>query len=435
METHLKHHWKFEESRGSIALDTSGKVDGILSSKVIRCQEDYGVHIDGSDDSYIIFSDGVGQFGANDFTVVLWLKTSEKYRYFDVIGNRTAGSHGNFFSIRMTGKHESWPEGMIVAEVDQDGQNYIELHSEKTGLNDENWHHIAVTRQGGSLKLYVDGTLSGQGTASGPVNIANGNPFKLGRSLQGVSDRFAPNAHYWDLRIYDIPLNESEVSSLSNCAWPDHQWKFDENSGPGADDFVGGVKGTLSPTVIRDAQGSRDVMSVQIDGSDDSFITFGDKVGQFGTSDFTVALWLQTSEKYRYFDLIGNRTAGSHGNFFCIRMTGKHESSPEGMIVAEVDQDGQNYIDLNSSKTGLNDGQWHHVAVTRQGVNLKLYVDGELSARKSASGIANIANGNPFKLGRSLQGVHDRFTPDARYGDLRVYKVALTDEQVWSLCY
>jgi hypothetical protein len=214
---------------------------------------------------------------------------------------------------------------------------------------------------------------------------------------------------------------------------PKHHWTFDENTGSVASDAVGSVNGTLSPKVIREAQGRIGSGAMHIDGSNDSFVTFGTSVGQFGINDFTVAFWLRTTETYKYFDLVGNRTAGSHGNFFCLRMTGRHESKPEGMVVAEVDQDGNNYIALESTKTGLNDGNWHHLAVARKGTSLKLYVDGALSAEGTASGVANISNGNEFKLGRSLVGVDDKFAPDAHYDDLRLYDVALPDEEIANL--
>jgi|GEM_PF-1916036 len=197
---------------------------------------------------------------------------------------------------------------------------------------------------------------------------------------------------------------------------------------------VSKIDGTLSNATL-DTQGPGGNTSVHINGSDNSFVSFGTQIGQFGTNDFTVAFWVQTTEAYRYFDLAGNRAAGSHGNFFCIRMTGKHESRPAGLIGSEVDQDqnGTNYIGVESKTAGFNDGKWHHIAAVRKGTSLKLYIDGVVSGNGSGQGVANIANGNAFKLGRSLVGVHDKFAADARYSDLRVYDTALNDSDISSL--
>jgi hypothetical protein len=200
-----------------------------------------------------------------------------------------------------------------------------------------------------------------------------------------------------------------------------HLWPLDEGSGLVAFDVVGNDNGALSPTATRVWPGWIGNGAVHLDGSDGSFVDFGTAVGQFGTNDFAVGLWFRTSEQLRYFDIVGNRTAGSHGNFFNLRMTGHHESAPEGRVTAEVDQDGTGYIAVDSSRVGLNDGLWHHAAAVRRGNRLTLYIDGQPSGDGTADVIANIQNGNPFKLGRSLQGVTDRFAPVADYADLRVY--------------
>ena len=213
-----KHYWGFDEANG-VATDATGNVNGILTNATRvpngRVSGGAVVHIDGSSNSFVSFGGGVGQFGTSDFTVALWLKTTEQHRYFDLVGNRTAGSHGNFFCLRMTGKHESVAAGRVSVEVDQDsrGTNYIPADSSITGLNDGNWHHVAAVRQGTSLKLYVDGKLSGQGNGSGVANIANGNPFKLGRSYMG-GNKFSPNAQYDDLCTYDVALSGEEISNL-----------------------------------------------------------------------------------------------------------------------------------------------------------------------------------------------------------------------------
>jgi len=171
---------------------------------------------------------------------------------------------------------------------------------------------------------------------------------------------------------------------------------------------------------------------VHINGSDNSFVEFDKELDQFGTGDFTVAFLINTKEQHRLFDIAGDRTAGSHGNFLAIRMTGNHESLPSGIVTAEIDQDGRgtNYISVRSSATGLNDGNWHEIAVVREEKTLKLYIDGKLSASKTGSGVANIDNNNPFKLGRSLVGYERKFAPDARYEDLCVFDVALTDTEI-----
>jgi hypothetical protein len=216
-----------------------------------------------------------------------------------------------------------------------------------------------------------------------------------------------------------------------------HRYKFDEKSGSIAFDHVktGAVNGVLSSTVNR-VKGILGRGAVQLTGQASSVVSFGGGVGQFGTSDFTVAFWLKTSETtLPLFDLVGNRSDGSCGNFFQTRMTGTHFIG-NGVIIAEIAQDGActNYIPINSGP-GFNDGQRHHVAVTRGGATMTLYVDGVQVASGSAAGTANVANSNLFKIGRSLNDpcCPGNFTPTATFDELRIYNRALTADQIEDL--
>jgi len=212
------HFWDFNEGRGRVARDQLGvprgrnKVDAyLINAYWQRLDIGYAVGITGNDNSYVTFGDSIGQFGREDFTVAFWVKTHDHLDLYDLIGNREAPGHGNFFAVRMTG------DGYISAEVDEDerGNNYIGFRSTYGGYNDGEWHHIAVTRDGGHLALYIDGEFSNDGYSRGTANIRNRNPFKIGRSLvERSTRRFAPNALFDDVAIYSDDLSASQVKAL-----------------------------------------------------------------------------------------------------------------------------------------------------------------------------------------------------------------------------
>ena len=215
----LKHRWRFNEADGSVARDAvKPGVDGQLSAKVKRVD---GIHGGGiktrrSRDSFVAFGGDVGQFGTADFTVALGISTKERLAQFDVVGNRTVGSHGSFFQVRMTGKDPSGI-GVISAEVDQDaeGTNYATVRS-AAGFNDGVPHFVTVTRAGPTLALYVDGKRQGQVEGPGVANIANENPLHIGRSLDDACcDSVSPVMVFDGLRIYDRALSAAEVKALA----------------------------------------------------------------------------------------------------------------------------------------------------------------------------------------------------------------------------
>ncbi|MBN1466845.1 CotH kinase family protein, partial [candidate division KSB1 bacterium] len=72
-------------------------------------------------------------------------------------------------------------------------------------------------------------------------------------------------------------------------------------------------------------------------------------------------------------------------------------------------------------------GAWHHFAGTYDGDNLVLYIDGERKASERFSGTINQTN-DPINIGRNAEA-SDRFL-DGVIDDVRIYNVALTDEQI-----
>ena len=212
-----------------------------------------------------------------------------------------------------------------------------------------------------------------------------------------------------------------------------HLWKFDEGTGDTAFDSVrtaSSVNAMLNSATWQDLSKLGPGAAVRLSGADNSFVSFGSSIGKFGTKDFSVAVWLQTTETLANFDLLGNRADFAFGNYLAIRMKG------DGTVTAEVCEDtsGTNYIGVTSDMNGLNDGNWHHIAVTRAGNTLNLYVDGDLSNSGTGNGAANINNGKAFKLGRSLVDSNTpRFTPAALFDDVAIYNKAISASQVKSL--
>jgi len=213
----------------------------------------------------------------------------------------------------------------------------------------------------------------------------------------------------------------------------DHLWRFDENKGNIAYDACqgrGAVNGFLNNAFWRDLSKVGPGAAVRITGEDNSFVTFGNQVANFGTRDFTVAFWVQTRETLELFDLVGNRAESGYGNYFNVRM------NCEGSVTAEICQDakGTNYMGIRAVQKGLNDGQWHHIAVVRSKGTLSLYIDGDFSIYGANRAVTNINNRNPFKIGRSLVDRDTcRFAPNALFDDLAIYYQALSYIQIKAL--
>ncbi|MBN6037107.1 sialidase family protein [Amycolatopsis sp. 195334CR] len=109
-------------------------------------------------------------------------------------------------SNRLRAHLENGPTGSIT--VDAPG-----------ALNDQKWHHFALTRSGGTASLYVDGKLAG--SASGLTgSVSPGRPFAihLGQRLDG---QYRLQGSLDEIRLYGRSLTAAEISALATGSGPD----------------------------------------------------------------------------------------------------------------------------------------------------------------------------------------------------------------------
>ncbi len=210
MTVQPKFHWQFTTNPGSKAVDRASGVTAELfhvrGGRHGRIGQ--AIRLDGRKDKpRMVFGNAPGRVGTRDFTIAFGMKVRGTFgeKVLHIIGNRTTSGHGNFFSLRMK------KEGELVFEVDENskGKNYAVLNS-KRSLKDGKWHHIAIVRQGRSLKLYIDGELSEESRSkTGIANITT----KAAMSL-GTRGRKTPIAEYEDIRIYHTALSTADIRDL-----------------------------------------------------------------------------------------------------------------------------------------------------------------------------------------------------------------------------
>ncbi|NMO15638.1 LamG domain-containing protein [Pyxidicoccus fallax] len=219
--SNMAHRWTFDEAGGSTALDSAGTSNGTLGSSTSRT-----VSFDGSGaitltptqqcdlNAHVDFGLAPGQFGTNAFTVSYWLKTTfNAPGSGDLIGNRVEGSAGNFLSARLNG-------GTSVASLEMyenaAGTNGAGVNVSPSPLNDGSWHHVAYTRSGTSLKVYIDGVLVGSATSAAPTNLTGANSFRIGRRLPTCLSTFSSiPASFDDVRTYSRELSACDVAAMT----------------------------------------------------------------------------------------------------------------------------------------------------------------------------------------------------------------------------
>ena len=295
----------------------------------------------------------------------------------------------------------------------------------------DDWYHIAVvkTAAGDNMNAYVNGKLLTSYTGSvGDMN--SGDLMYLGKfhagsgwDCIGVLD---------DVRIYNYARTAAQVMVDYNAGTAFHpgggtgekdpwdgdlpvgHWKFDENTGIlGRDASENGNDGTLGgdgagtdvPTWTNGKHGP----GLSFDGSDD-YVASGSTMSVATGTSASIAAWVKTTDSSLQY---------------------------EGIACISIDSNALQIIALNSyarawfinqAVTGdiaINDGNWHHVVVTKAPSTVKLYVDGVLDETLSVTD-GPVESKNVY-IGRS-QWV-DEYWPGS-IDDVRIYDYALTQAQV-----
>ncbi|MCX7769887.1 MAG: hypothetical protein N2202_02270, partial [Proteobacteria bacterium] len=128
--------------------------------------------------------------------------------------------------------------------------------------------------------------------------------------------------------------------------------------------------------------------SFNLDGIDDH-IRVGDKPEwDFGTGDFSIEGWIKTTNPGAVMRLIsaGSEQDGAYKLWAFGYGTHPFWGSGNRLNFAIYDGEGYPYTDISSEEITLNSNEWYHIAVVRNGEEMRFYVNGE------PKGIENIGN-------------------------------------------
>ena len=151
-------------------------------------------------------------FGAGDFTIELWSKSSQTGAGA-YVGHRTAGGAGNTNWLVQTG----FPTPGKVGFYASDGSSYqVNGIATTTSVNDGQWHHIAVSRAGSTFRLFCDGVSEATATWAGAI-ASTSRVVQIGNDN---ADAFF-NGYIDDLRITKGVARYTSNFSVPPAQFPD----------------------------------------------------------------------------------------------------------------------------------------------------------------------------------------------------------------------
>jgi hypothetical protein len=174
-----------------------------------------GLAMDGVDDYVEVPFDRSIDLGADDFTMMTWIKYGA-----------TTGSHAILWAYR-TGSGTT-PQVWLRAEPESNRirallavDRYNITVQSTSAYNDDQWHHVVLQRANGKLRLVIDGTEVGSATAPAG-SVTAGKEFgvqgiHVGQRVDGAN-RFQGTLD--EVRVYRRALTDDELTQIRETNKP-----------------------------------------------------------------------------------------------------------------------------------------------------------------------------------------------------------------------
>jgi hypothetical protein len=356
--------YSFDEGSGTVAHDSVANHEGTLKNGAEWTgagKFGSAIHFDGVNDLVTVTNTSDLEFVKN-FTLEAWVRPEKAKKWSSVLTKETPTYLG--YQLHAQGEKEA-----PAAYVAKDAESSYAING--SGLLPLNkWSHLALTSDGSTLRLYVNGSQvasvpSGTVyTASGALHIGGNVRWGEEDAFQGVID---------EVRIYKRTLTGSEIAAdkETGIGWdPANRlvaaYSFDEGSGTVAHDSIGSHDGLLKNGTVWSEEG-KFASAVRFDGVDD-LITVPAAADLNLSKNFTLEAWVKPDALTPY-DSVLTKEAGVSKTYSLI---------PEGDHVAPKAEVAKTESSMNTinatSQLPLN--AWSHLALTFNGEHLRLYVNG-----------------------------------------------------------
>ncbi len=197
-------HWAFDEGRGMIARDSSGRNNhGTImgSAKWTRGRIGGALEFDGTDDFVSIPNEGNFDI-TGSLTVTAWIRVNAFTRSWQSIV--TKGDR----AWRLQRANNTNSLGWACSDLSR--HEVGDLYGNRA-VNDGRWHHVAGVHDGTKTCLFVDGTLDASEETERTISV-NDYPVLIGQNAQQTGRFFLGLID--DVRIYDRALSADELQAL-----------------------------------------------------------------------------------------------------------------------------------------------------------------------------------------------------------------------------
>jgi hypothetical protein len=329
--------------------------------------------------SNLEFSRDSVQFGTGDFTIEFWINpstvSSTTYMF-----NR-AWNGANFFMIDLT------PTAQMELWFGHPASNWFTTVSTSSPapFKANQWHHVALTRSGTSVKAFVNGVAVITGTSS--VNLTNGDTTTCYIGKYWYYPNVLANGYVSNFRavtgtaVYTAnftpptaPLTAISGTSLLLSA---------TNAGIFDNAMMNNVV-TVGNAQISTAQSKFGGSSISLDGTGDYLSSSDNLTLAFGSGAFTVEGWIYLINTSGTKGIV----FGGGNNSFGLRIGQSYNGNVNGLNIAK-----SGIADLDYCAFTFATNTWYHIAVVRSGTTIYFFVNGtQQTTQGSGAGSFSFVN-------------------------------------------
>lgn len=360
-------------------------------------------YFDGTGDS-LTFSGGVTNVGTGDFCLELWTCFTGSYGTYTTIwdSRTTAGGYTDGFALVLD------TNGDLCISL-----TVLDLNT-STPIAQNQWQHICVTRQSGTIRLFANGVLAG--TLSNSSNFTSttnrigqnwnntyyytGYVSNLRAVKSSVPAAYQTSSTTVGATIFTPPTapltaitNTSLLCNFTNAGIPDAAMMNDLET-------VGNAQ--VSTSVKKYGTGS-----LYFDGSGDFLYSPSSNANGLGTGDFTIEFWLYYLGGNGYVCFLNNFGSGGTNTYI-------YYGLQSGTLHPWIWSD----TSVLEGSTNITNSTWQHHAVVRKNGTVTIYLDG--TSIGSATWTADLGQTRPLVIGAA--GTNGAQPTYGYIDDLRITK-------------
>jgi signal transduction histidine kinase len=362
--------------------------------------------LDGVDD-YVLVADASRLNVTGSFSVVAWVFPSVANRIMSILRRQSSSvlyDYAGYALFTQPGLSLNFGISDDAHQLDGEFQTFL---SPTNVLTRNAWNQVAAIydQDTGTRYIYANGVEIAR-REDPPITLpSNKGDLILGAwdilsrdgsigSFQGLID---------EVSIYQRALAEVAIQRLySTCAearWPG-QGNASDSRGTNHGILVknvGFAPGLLGQAFSFDGQGS--------------YVQFNSLIGSFGTADFSIELWLWYDRAYNISQplLVTSFDQSYLTGVKYFPSANIVSNEVDSVLDLHLDASGHVQVELNSghdinrlsSAQALSVQTWHHLALVRQGREVRLYLNGRLDTLKATTRVVDLMVPTPMTLGGS----------------------------------